>query len=181
MSTKLYHSIPYPQVGTKFRVKQAYTTHNTQHTKHTNRHQVSCRPPTPQRLCPPLRTQHPLRPQIIAPQLSMGPYQACGIGIALTLTCSSVWVWTNKFNASTNRFNNTINPIVSGCCREMLEVRRSGGEARGGTPSNHLDHRIERQKNKVHKIHAGLCRLMVNNFIRNNQPKTCGKGRGWNG
>jgi hypothetical protein len=114
--------------------------HNTQHTTHTNRHQVSCHPPTPQRLCPPLRTQHPLRPQIIAPQLSMGPYQVFGIGIALTLTCSSVWVQTNKFNALTNRFNNKINPIVGGRCREVLEERRSGGGARGGAQSNHLDH-----------------------------------------
>jgi hypothetical protein len=45
--------------------------------------------------------------------------------------------------------------------------------ARGGAPSNRLVHRIERRQNDDSKIHAGLKRLLVNNFIRNNQPTPC--------
>ena len=38
----------------------------------------------------------------------------------------------------------------------MLERRRVGGGARGGTPSHRLGWQIERQINKYYKIHRGL-------------------------
>jgi len=46
-----------------------------------------------------------------------------------------------------------------------------GGGARGGTPSNHLGHRIERQKIKENEIQHGLRWSPINEFVHNNQPK----------
>ena len=46
---------------------------------------------------------------------------------------------------------------------------------------NCLDRRIKRRNNGNNKIHAALKWLLVDNFIRNNQPKTSGKGGGANG
>jgi hypothetical protein len=62
---------------------------------------MSCHQPTPQRLCPPLPTQHPPRPKSIAPWLPMGPYQARGMEI--TLTVADSFIWDNEFNTSENR------------------------------------------------------------------------------
>ncbi len=57
----------------------------------------------------------------------------------------------------------------------MLEWRRVGGGARGGTPSHRLGHRIEQQKRNKYKIHRGFKWLLVDDFKRNNQPKTGGR------
>ncbi len=56
---------------------------------------------------------------------------------------------------------------------------REGGSAWGMT-YHHLDQRINRQKNNKNIIRVGLRWLLIRNFIRNNQPKTCGNGTGGN-
>ena len=47
-----------------------------------------------------------------------------------------------------------------------------GGGARGGTPSNRLGRRIERQKINENEIQHGLTWPPINEFLHNNQPKT---------
>ena len=56
-----------------------------------------------------------------------------------------------------------------------------GGGARGGTPAHCLGRRIERQKNIYYKIHHSLKWLPVDDFKRNNQPKTGGHEGGEHG
>ena len=57
----------------------------------------------------------------------------------------------------------------------MLERRRPGQGARGGTPSHCLGCRIEQQKINKYKIHRGLKWPLVNDFKCNNQPKIGGR------
>ena len=78
------------KIQNKIRGQKVYITH-------TN-NKMSCRRPTPQRLCPLSPMQRPPHPQIIEPSLPMGKQHARGIGIALAAAGSFVWV--NKFNAS---------------------------------------------------------------------------------
>ena len=54
----------------------------------------------------------------------------------------------------------------------MLYQSGWGGGARGGTPSNRLGRRIERQKINENEIQHGLTWPPINDFLHNNQPKT---------
>ena len=63
-------------------------------------------------------------------------------------------------------------PKVGGSSRWYVIAERVGGGARGGTPSNRLGRRIERQKINENEIQHGLTWPPINEFLHNNQPKT---------